>query len=77
MCPEGFYDDSERRCICTDTISNVGEETSFVRSLERDLRVETGHPVCAFMQADTLPVRCLLDRKVKKWKDGSGDFVER
>ena len=77
MCPEGFCD-SERRCICTDTISNVGEETSFVRSLERDLRVKTGHPVCAVMQADkTLPVRCLLDRKVKKWKDGSGDFVER
>ena len=68
MCPEGFYDDNERRYICTDTISNVGEETSFVTSLERDLRVETGHPVCAFMQADT---SCEMFARTERPRNGS------
>ena len=35
MCPQGFCDESERWCTCTDAISSVGEETSVVLILER------------------------------------------
>ena len=33
MCPEGCFHISERRRICTNVISSISEETSFVRSL--------------------------------------------
>ena len=33
MCPEGFFHNSETQCICTDVISSVGEEISFVPQL--------------------------------------------
>ena len=43
-----------------------------------DLRVKTGGIVCAFMQADSLPVKCSLDlRKDKNAMDGSGDYMGR
>ena len=68
MCLEGFCDDSERRCIYTDAISNVGEGTSFVCSLERSL-CETGDLVCAFMQAD---ISCWMFARLPKSQEKEG-----
>ena len=63
MCPDGFCDDSKRRCICTDAISNVCEETSFVCSLERSPCGDRGPP----------HERLLRNRR----NVGSGDCMKR
>ena len=62
-------EDSERRCICTDAVSNVGEVTFFCMQLGDDLRVETGDLVCVFMQADTSCEMCARPPKGQE-KDG-------